>query len=394
MLNLLDGIKSLTNKLINDRNVIGNNTVVSSRLSPEYIREIMKTGLANRVVSLKADFATKNGFNFNDDLSLKFYDSISREIKKVVFSMISYGRGIVVLIEPALPLSEPLLNVKNARVKTFTGDMVTVTATEFDVSKPDYMKPTTYIVRGYEIHPSRVVDFTYKEVSEYEAQEYHFGGIGEIELIHDQLINDGIVERASVGILEKSSTLYHKINGFKNALLTEKDDGVVKFVRDLEDLRSIHGSGIIDSEDDVTVISQALTNLAETDQMVLRRVALVTGIPYTLLIGESSSALSGTHETERDVFNEVIDSVQENYIIPPLTQLMTLMGYSEPSLIVGQNVSDKDQMAIDDLAIRNASGLDEMGEDPTIYLSKYGIIPEPDDPDNQEKPDDQDPQES
>lgn len=374
----LDGIKSFTNRLINSRSAINNNAVVSHYLPPEQIREIMKTGLANRIVSLKADFATKNGFNFDDEASQEFYTGISREIKKAIFSMIGYGRGVAVLIEPTLPLSEPLRIPKNARVKAFTGDMVTATAAEFDVSNPNYMKPISYIIRDKDVHPSRLIDFTYKEVSEHDAPQYHYGGVGEIELIHDQLINDGIVERSSAGILEKSSILYYKIPGFKQALITEQEDEIIKYVHNAEDLRSVHGAGIMDAEDDVAVISQALTNLAETDQIVLRRVALVTGIPFSVLIGESTGGLNATSETEKDIFNEVIDSIQENYILPPLARLMKIMGYTKPTILVGQNVSDKERLAIDALAIDNAMKLEGMGEDGNLYLSDRGVILESD----------------
>lgn len=378
-----DGLVSLTNKIINRRSNVDNNQIVSQRIHPQTIRNIIKTGLPNKIISFKSEYATKNGFNFEDEKSTNFYKiKLSKVIKKVVFDMLAYGRGIVVLIEPNVELKDPLVNPNRARVVAFGGDLVTCTSAEFNVSKPNYLKPLFYLVRDKEIHPSRVVDFTYKEVSDYDKPQYQYGGISEIELIYNQLINDGVVERASTSIIERSSTLFYKIEGFKEALAQKKEKHILDFTSKLEDFRSLYGAGIIDSNDDVITVGQVLTHLMDVDTITLRRLSMVTSIPFSILTGERTKGLNSSDEIDREIFNEAIEGIQENYVIEPLTRLMKMFGLSEPTIVVGQNIPDRDRVKANGAVIDNANKLSDMGEDDTAsdYLNKNGLTVSRDNP--------------
>lgn len=372
---IFDGLKSFVNSLTNQRNALNTNVVVNNqRLSLPMLRDLNKNGLYRRVVGLKSGHSTKSGFNFDDDPSQEFYKTIAPEVVNAVNNMVGYGRGVIVLISPSEPLSEPLLSTKNLKIKSFGGDMVTAVSASFDLLDERYMKPDFYMIREKQVHHSRVIDFTYEKPPEIELPLYFYGGISEAELIYPQILADGIVERAVPSILEKSATFLYKIKGFKAALTAKTEKNIVRHISTSENLRSIYGAGIIDTEDEVQVINQTLTNLQESDLITLRRIALVTSIPLTILLGEGAKGLSNDTDTEKQVFNEMIEALQTKYILPPLGDFMETMGYKRPSIKVGQNISALDKTKMDGQILDNAIKLYNMGEDHQSYLNENGVI--------------------
>ena len=139
-----------------------------------------------------------------------------------------------------------------------------------------------------------MIDFTYVEPVEREAAIYRYGGISEFELIYAQLVNDAIIERAAPAIVEKNSTMFYRVKGFKQAIQDSKEQSMVDYFSKLETARSIYGAGILDLEDDVKTVDQTLANLHEVDQIALKRLAMVTGIPLMMFGGEQPKGLNAT----------------------------------------------------------------------------------------------------
>jgi len=237
-----------------------------------------------------------------------------------------------------------------------------------------YFEPTRYSVRGFTIHPSRCVDFRYVEPTELDAPEYFYGGISEFELIRNELISDQVVQRAIPAILEKSSSIFYKVKGFKELLADKQESQLVTYFTSLENLRSIYGAGIIDSEDEVESISQALTNLAESDMSTLRRLAMVTGLPLSWLVGEAARGLNSTGDGERQVMKNTIESYQSDYLLEPINRIMALHGRGPVEFKDGLLETDTDRMDMQTKAIDNALKLWSMGEDHTAYLEYYDVI--------------------
>jgi hypothetical protein len=372
--NMKDNMRSLVNRLANKRGVVGNNTMVSHQLTIHELQELMKTGIYRRIVDLKSGHSTKNGFNFADDDSAEFYKKHAHLIKQAVRSMVGYGRGIVLIVNNNLSLMEPLDLTQTYRITAFDGDLTTAHTTTYDLLDERYLKPEIYNIRGEQIHYSRVVDFTYIRPPELDLPSYHYGGISEGELIYSQLLADGIVQRAVPALLEKSSTLFYKLTGFKDDVAHNDAKFVDEYFTKLEEARSIYGAGIIDGDDSVEVHNQSLSNLSESDLITLRRIALVTGIPLTILLGEGAKGLKSQSDTEKQVFNETIETIQSDYILKPLGDFMQLFGYSKPEIIVGQNISAIERAKYDSLVLDNAIKLYNLGEDASIYLNERGII--------------------
>jgi hypothetical protein len=215
---------------------------------------------------------------------------------------------------------------------------------------------------------------TYVQPVEFDAPEYFFGGISEFELIRNELVADQVIQRAVPAILEKSSTLFYKVDGFKELLADRKSTELVEYFSQLANLRSIYGDGISDKEDEIEVHAQSLSNLAESDMITLRRLAMVTGLSLSTLVGEPPKGLNGSGEGDRQVDMQTIKSLQSEYLLDKINRLMQLCGRGAVWFKENQGQSDKDRVAQETEVIKSALVLWQMGLDYEKYLEKHGVI--------------------
>lgn len=373
-----DGIQSLNNTLANRRTASHSNRMAASRVDWDELRAIYRNGMGSKIVRLKTGIALNDTLQFASKEDEEFYNAkLQQHVKNAAKYQLSFGRSLMVIHEPGADLSQPLGSINDwSRVQyhVFSGDMVYVQSVNLDLNSVNYFQPERFSVRGFTIHPSRAVDFKYLEPVEHDAPEYFYGGISEFELIRNEMIADGVIQRAVPAILEKSSTLFYKIKGFKDLLADKREGELVKYFESLENLRSIYGAGIVDQEDVIEVHTQALSNLAESDMITLRRLAMVTGIPLSWLVGEAATGLNSTGAGERQVLKHTIESYQSDYLLANINRLMSLHGRGVVEFKDGLLETDTDRMEMQTKAIANAHLLWQMGEDANRYLTDHDVI--------------------
>ena len=372
-----DGVKSFVSAAINQRLVTAQNVIVPTVLSDETLRRVYRHGIMNKIIRLKAGYALKDTLQFESTEDEKYYDlHLASKVKRTAKWMLAFGRGIVVLHRRGDDLSTPLGSViaEQMQIEVFSGDMVTVGDIERDLDSPRYYKPITYNVRGHGIHWSRVVDFTYIEPPELDAVQYRYGGISETEMVYEQLIADGIVQRSSPKIIEKASIIFYKVTGFKDAMRTGQETAMVSYFTKMNDLVSIYSAGLVDKEDDIEVIQQTIANLADADQITLRRLAMVTGLSLTLLVGESPKGLGATGDNERAMDQDMIEALQSDYLLEPINHLMRKLGQGIVKFKENQGETPQGRMDFETKAIANARVLYEMGEDYRLYLEDKDVL--------------------
>ena len=371
--NLYDMMASMTNT----RNARNRNRFVSTKIDDDELREIYKTGTASKIYRLKTNLSLNGTIEFDSTEDEKIYDEkIASAVKKAVKFMFGFGRGIVVIHEKGAVLDQPLKdnwNRSNYKLDVFSGDMTTVGEYETDLSKPRYYKPIYYTVKGERIHWTRVADFTYYEPVEDQKADYKFGGISEAELIYTQLINDGVIERASASIIEKNSNLFYKVKGFRDLVRQNKHDQVLTYFRLLENQRSLHGATILDDEDTVEQLAQTLTNLKETDEVSKMRLGMVTGIPMNILMGDNNRGLNANGDNDQKTLNDTISGIQSEFLIETLNDLVQKLGLGAIKFKREQARTPLEQANYEKTILNNALVMAQMGEDHAKYLEKKGI---------------------
>lgn len=372
-----DGVMNFVNLLANTRNATAQNAVVSNKVPDEQLRAVYKSGLGNKIIRLKAGGALKNTLEFESKEDKKFYENrLQDSVRRAANFMLAFGRSIIVIHHRGDDLGSPLGKVDRSRViySVFSGDMVYAHAMNFDIQSEFYLKPKFYQVRGTKIHHTRVIDFTYVEAPELEKPTYRYGGISEFELIYAQIVNDGIVERVAPTVLEKNAIPTIKVKGFKAALQTKKEQDMVTYFTTMEGAASVYGARLLDSEDEIGVTNQTLTNLSEVDMITLRRLSMVTGIPLPYLVGESVRGMNSAGETERQVMQDMWEDLQEQYLQRPITELMMKSGQGRVWFKENQGWTPLTRMDYETKAIANAQVLWTMGEDHEAYLNERSIV--------------------
>ena len=372
-----DGVQSLVSSLINRRAITAQNVIVSNALDAETLRRVYRHGIMNKIVRLKAGHALKDTLQFASVKDEQFYEvRLSKIVKQSTKWMLAFGRGIIVFHAKGDDLRKPIgqIDSDTVQLEIFSGDMVTTGDIDRDLDSPRYYKPIQFNVRGHVIHWSRVVEFNYVEPPELDAPSYMYGGISETELIYEQLLADGIVQRASPKIIEKAATKYYKVAGFKDAMRTGTETDMINYFSQMEDIVGLYSAGLIDKEDEVEVITQTIANLADADRITLRRLAMVCGISISQLIGESPKGLGATGDTERQYDQAMIEALQSDYLLDPINHLMRKLGQGRVTFKKNQGETPNDRMDYETKAIANAQILWAMGEDYTKYLEDNDVI--------------------
>lgn len=372
-----DGITSLINGLANTRNANNTNTFTHDQVSDYELQAMFKLGIMAKIIRIKTGYALQNAWNFETDKEEELYDSkLSRIVKVACQYQLGFGRGIILIAKRGEDLATPMrgtADISNAVIHVFDKTKVSISGYSQDLMNERYWKPEAYNINGHSVHWSRVVDFTYYQPCIDDMPEYYFAGLSESELLYDQLIADGTISRATPSIVEKMSTMFYKIKGFKDLLRTKQESGIVEFYTKLENMRSIYGAGLLDADDEPTVANQTLSGIGEINNIALRRVAMVSGIPLPMLVGENVSGLNSSGTTERDTFNDTINAYKNDYVIDNVNELLGKFGLSPVTCRESSNLNPTEQVNYEKLCIENAKELMVMGQDQHTYLVEKGI---------------------
>ena len=142
----------------------------------------------------------------------------------------------------------------------------------------------------------------------------------------------------------------------------------------MEDLRGIMAAGLMDKDDDLEVVSQTITNLADADQITLRRLAMVTGISVTRLIGEAPRGMNSSGDKESQMDQDMLETLQVEYFEPAINELMRKLGQGVVKFKDNQGETPTGRIEYESKAIKNALDLQLMGEDYGKYLEDKGVV--------------------
>jgi hypothetical protein len=379
----IDGLMDVFSGLINKRNGASRNVVTTRSLDDSVLRTMYKTGLMSKIIRLKAGYSLNNTIKFDSTEDEKFYnDKLAKHVKTATKFMLGFGRGAIVIFNAnddlSLPLKKQDFKKETMLMRAFSGDLVTALSPIYDLRSPRYYKPKMYIINGQQVHWTRVIDLSYYEPADRDKPDYDYGGISESELIYDQFVADAIVQRAASTIIDKASTFVYKIKGYKDAIQMKQEEDIVKYISTCEDGRSIYGALITDADDMVEVLNQSLADLDKVDNITLRRLAMVTGLGMTVLIGEQASGLNSSGESERQGFQDTIENLQSDYLLEPLNQLAEIFGLGAISFKENQGQSASERIDYETKAVTNAKMLWEMGEDHATYLKNKDVVKQDD----------------
>lgn len=377
MSNFFDGLKNVYQSIVNTRSATANNRTEHIALDYTTMTDMYKSGLGSKVIRLKAGAALSDTIQFVSEEDEDFYrKKLEQHVKDAAKFMMAFGRGVIFVHNKGDDISKPLIEINPDKliVRSFSGDIVTAMDVDRDLESSRYMKPKIYNVYGKVIHHSRIIDFVYVRPVELDLPYYRYGGISEFELIYEQFIADSIIQRACPVALERSSNWVYKLEGFAAAIQSKQSTEIATTMAIIENARSMYGAAVIDKNDEVLSLSSSLQNLGEIDQIGLRRLAMVTGIPLSVLIGESVRGLNSTGENEMTSYLNMVSDFQQDYLLKPINDLMVKCDQGSIEFSENSGQSPEKSAAYEKTIIENAAIMTGMGLDGAKYLESKGIV--------------------
>lgn len=244
------------------------------------------------------------------------------------------GAGLVLLIDDGLPEDEP---VDLARIRAIRGyvplsrwELIPEDFNITDWSKPTYYRLTTsqkitpdqqgpYV--NIRIHASRVARFDGLYLP-WRVRARNTGwGQSVLQLIWESYKR---YESAMAG-LESMTTdadlFVHKIPGLFQRIASGNESDLRKRLEANNLSRSVYGGMVVDTEEDLSFLNRALSNIASATDPFIKDLQAATGWPASILMGDSPGGLGKEGRFEERVWASLVEQWQEVYCRTAITEV-------------------------------------------------------------------------
>ena len=246
------------------------------------------------------------------------------------------GAGLVLLIDDGLPEDEP---VDAARIRAVRGyiplsrwELVPEDFTITDYSKPSHYRITTsqrisadqqgsYV--NLRVHSSRVARFDGLYLP-WRVRVRNTGwGQSVLQLIWEAYKR---YESALAGLENMTSDadlFVHKIPGLFQRIASGNESDLRKRLEANNLSRSIYGGMVVDTEEDLSFLNRALSNIANATDPFVKDLQAATGWPASILMGDSPGGLGKEGRFEERVWVSLVEQWQEVYCRTPITEVFS-----------------------------------------------------------------------
>lgn len=213
------------------------------------------------------------------------------------------------------------------RVSWTTADLYT------DPANPKYGQPRRYRVSPiaigssmseFTVHESRVIIFDGLEVSDRARSENDGWGDSYIQHVWTQLSNMGGVFFAAKNVVDDFIQIIMKVENLAELIEAGQDD-LIKARLELLDLgRHLINTMMIDAKEDFEKHANSVAGLGDLLDRFAMALSAVTGIPMTLLMGQSPKGLNATGDADIRFWYDSVREEQEATLLKPMNRIVTL----------------------------------------------------------------------
>jgi uncharacterized protein len=311
------GFTDLFSKLAERKDILKNSTYSRVyRLDQEVCENVfISSWVGKKIAELPVNRALKNGLVFEcenkqvEEKVWELYDQLGIEnmIIEAQSSADVYGSSIIIL-------KDKFQNALGKAKEYKSLELIPVEYPFYSVmpsSNPYKAGTITAINPTITIDESHCAIFMGAKVPARLAPNYKFFGMSVYQSIWNALINDSVIMTAVANITYRSSIRHYKLKGLKELVLSNRQDLALDRMGVLDASANIFGSVVMDSEDEMQIVSQSISGLAEIDKRSGERLAAASGIPATLLLGKSPDGQNSTGEGDDDNFVIFIENYQK-----------------------------------------------------------------------------------
>lgn len=244
------------------------------------------------------------------------------------------GAGLVLLIDDGLEPEEP---VDLARIRAIRG-YVPLSRWELipeDFTITDYAKPTHYRITtsqritpdqresyvNLRIHSTRIARFDGLYLP-WNVRVRNTGwGQSVLQLIWEAFKR---YESAMAGLESMTSDadlFVHKIPGLFQRIASGNESDLRKRLEANNLSRSVYGGMVVDTEEDLSFLNRALSNIASATDPFIKDLQAATGWPASILMGDSPGGLGKEGRFEERVWASLVEQWQEVYCRTAITEV-------------------------------------------------------------------------
>jgi uncharacterized protein len=324
---------------------------------------------AQRIVNRIPESGTKNGISWTG-IDKEVIPEINNEWKRLKFntklqqlwkwSRLYGGAALFISVEgdgsdtnPQLNLSKPLQLKSIKRVKSLVllnRFELTYQDVDQDINSPTFGLPSTYQLSSssssvsYTIHRSRLIIMQGVELP---TENFINNGYWDDSIYTSTqraIQNYNTAHDSSVGVLTDFRKGVVKIEGLASKIASGETDNIKKRIQLLDQYSSVLNTMVLDSTESYEQNTPALSGFEGLVKSADNKLVAASGLPHTLLLGESPSGLSTTGQSERRDYNESVANEQELKVRDPITQ-MAAITFSQKEFV---NKIEKKDLKISD----------------------------------------------
>ncbi|MDU4960186.1 MAG: DUF1073 domain-containing protein [Sporomusaceae bacterium] len=286
--------------------------------------------------------------------ALKRFDKLVRttQIKKRLLEGLRWGRlyggaaGVMLLEGHGDVLHEPL-ELDAVMPGTFKGLLILdrwsgiqPLSTELvtDLNDPDFGLPERYMIstdtlsRGVEVHHSRLVRFTGRDLPYWEKQQEMYWGASEVEHVFDELRKRDNTSWNIASLVFNANLRVLKMKDLEQIFTTLDEQAVKDLYNVLQAqnwLMSNTGTQLLGASDDFQTFQYAFSGLDKVYENFMLDLAGAAETPVTKLFGRSPAGMNATGESDTQNYDDSIEEKQESHLRPPLDRVLPVMFMSE-----------------------------------------------------------------
>ena len=321
----------------------------SSDFTPDSsLRSLHMDPLARKIVSTVPYFAFKEGYQITseseDDKSFSWITqrltdiAADRKIKDAWKWANLYGFSLLVLAtagEKSEDMVKPLPagKILLSGLLVFESPEVFPTGSELvtELSDRDYGLPVSYTITtsaqaSYLVHHSRCIPFYGVMPPRYDFERKQYKGISVLQGIMNALQAWATAHGALPIILKDFTQVVYQIKDLADKLQCDGgEQALISRFRIMRRVSSILNAVILDTDESLTKHGTPVTGLKDLVDLCKMRLVAETGIPHTILLGESAPGLGATGEDLRLNWFDTVAAQQEEILRPALRRVIDVL---------------------------------------------------------------------
>lgn len=311
--------------------------------------------IVRRIIDTIPEDMTRNWITITTQLPPEMIRKIdklwrTRNVKQKILQGLKWGRlygGAVglILIEGHEDILHQPLDFDTVMPGTFKGLMIVDRWTGVypsqelveDINDPEFGLPRSYQVTTEEgqqlqVHDSRVIRFTGRELPYWEKLAETYWGASEVEVVFDELKKRDNTSWNIAQLIFLANLRVLKMGDLGELLAVGDQKAQEEFyntVQALNWLMSNMGMYLLGKDDDFATHQYSFAGLNDIYESFMLDVSGACQIPVTKLFGRAPAGLNATGESDTENYHETVQQGQETTLAPIIDKLLPIMCMSE-----------------------------------------------------------------